>query len=208
MIRVVIADDHDLIRAGFQRLVARESDITIVGEAEDAAGVRDILSGKACDVLVLDISLPDASGLDVLKDVRYEHPQVAVLMLSMHAEDKYAMRSLQNGAAGYVTKGKDSRELIRAVRKVASGRRYVSDVFAEKLAESVSTESVGALHERLSDRELQILLRIAEGTPTGAIADELALSTNTIQTYRRRILGKLGASSNAELVRYVVDHDL
>lgn len=208
MIRVVIADDHELIRAGFARLASREADIDLVAEAETAAEVRRVLSEKTCDVLVLDISLPDESGLEVLRYVTRQHSDVAVLILSMHSEEKYALRSLQGGAAGYVTKGKDSRELLRAIRRAASGRRYLSESLAERLADSYLTESPDNPHERLSDRELQILLMIAAGTPSGDIAERLSLSPNTIQTYRRRLMRKLGAQSNADLVRYVMHHGL
>lgn len=208
MIRVAIADDHDLIREGFARLVSRESDMNLVGEAETAADAVAILRGTVCDVLVLDVALPDSNGLEALKDVRLRFPDVAVLMLSMHPEEQYALRSLQNGASGYVTKGRDSRVLIDAIRKVASGGRYVSPSLAERLADELTRKSTRLPHETLSDRELEVLILIGDGVPTGEIAERLSLSTNTVQTYRRRIREKLEARSNADLVRYVVDHQL
>lgn len=208
MIRVAIADDHDLIREGFARLVSREEDMSLVAEAETAGEAIEMLKHTVCDVLVLDLALPDSSGLETLKDVRHRFPDVAVLMLSMHAEEQYALRSLQNGASGYVTKGRDSRILIEAIRKAASGGRYVSPSLAERLADELTRKSNRLPHEALSDRELEVLILIGHGVPTGEIADRLSLSTNTVQTYRRRIREKLEARSNADLVRYAVNHDL
>lgn len=208
VIRVAIADDHDLIREGFARLVSREEDMSLVGEAETAAEAIAMLKKTVCDVLVLDLALPDSSGLETLKDVKHRFPEVAVLMLSMHAEEQYALRSLQNGASGYVTKGRDSRILIEAIRKAASGGRYVSPSLAERLADELTRKSNRLPHEALSDRELEVLILIGHGVPTGEIADRLSLSTNTVQTYRRRIREKLEARSNADLVRYAVNHDL
>jgi DNA-binding NarL/FixJ family response regulator len=208
LIRVAIADDHDLIREGFARLVSREEDMSLVAEAETAGEAIEMLKHTVCDVLVLDLALPDSSGLETLKDVRHRFPDVAVLMLSMHAEEQYALRSLQNGASGYVTKGRDSRILIEAIRKAASGGRYVSPSLAERLADELTRKSNRLPHEALSDRELEVLILIGHGVPTGEIADRLSLSTNTVQTYRRRIREKLEARSNADLVRYAVNHDL
>lgn len=208
MIRVAIADDHDLIRGGFARLVAGETDMSLIGEAETAAEADKILSESRCDVLVLDISLPDSPGLTALKDVRVRYPEVAVLVLSMHSEDKYGLRALEAGAAGYVTKGKDSRVLLDAIRRVAAGGKYVSPDLAERLADEVSRTSAKEPHETLSDREMEVLVLIGKGVATGAIAEQLALSPNTVQTYRRRILEKLSAKSNADLIRYAMDHGL
>lgn len=208
MIKVIIADDHDLIRDGFKKLLDRESDITMAGEAKSAAELFRFLENSRCDVLVLDISLPDKNGIDVLKEMKIQYPDIRILVLSMHPEERYAVRALRNGAAGYITKGSASEELIKAVRKVALGGRYISDMLAEELAFAFSDENDKLPHEKLSDREYQILLLLGGGKSVQQIADSLSLSINTVNTYRRRIMEKTSLHGNSELIQYVIQHNL
>lgn len=208
MIRVVIADDHPLIREGFLRLVARETDMALTGDAGTAAELMDVLGRAGCDVLVLDIGLPDRSGLDLLKDLRLRYPKISVLVLSMHPTERYAVRALRSGAAGYLTKSSASDELSKAIRKVSTGVRYISEALAQELAASLDTGQSGAPHETLSDREYQVFLLLAEGRSTTEIARFLCLSGNTIQTYRRRVLEKLRLRTNPQLSLYALRHGL
>ncbi len=208
MITVIIADDHDLIRDGFKKLLDRESDITMAGEAKSAAELFGALENGRPDVVVLDISLPDKNGIDVLKEMKVQHPDIRILVLSMHPEERYAVRALRNGAAGYITKGSASEELIKAVRKVALGGRYISDILAEELAFAFSDENDKQPHEKLSDREYQILLLLGGGKSVQQIADSLSLSINTVNTYRRRIMEKTSLHGNSKLIQYVIQHNL
>lgn len=208
MIRVVITDDHELIRSGFGRLIERDEDLTLAAEARDAGETFDALETVPCDVLVLDISLPDQNGLDVLKELRGRFPRLPVLILSMHSEEQYALRALQAGALGYITKNNASQELVRAIRKVADGSRYVGERTAEKLALTLGPRGAAEPHERLSDREYQILALIGSGRSVRDVADELSLSIHTVNTYRRRILEKLGLRTTTQIVRYALEHDI
>jgi DNA-binding NarL/FixJ family response regulator len=208
MIRVFIADDHSLFRAGLQQILAKHNDLCIVGEAGTGLEVLRGIRNSDCDVLLLDISMPGRTGLDILKDVRRENPGVAILMLSMHSEDQYAIRVLKAGASGYITKESAAGELIVAIRKVASGGRYVSAALAEKLAFSLGHETELLPHQILSEREFQVMHMLATGRKLTEIADALNLSEKTITTYRTRILEKLHLHTNAELVHYAIDHKL
>ena len=208
MIRIVIADDHQLIRDGLRRLIEEECDISLLGEASNAGQVMELLRTEAVDVLVLDISLPDRDGIEVLKDIRSQEISVQVLMLSMHPEARYAKRALKNGAAGYITKDSASETIVSAIRSVYERGSYITDEVAEELYRGVSDEEAEQPHELLSDREYQILLRIGNGTAVRSISEELGLSVNTVNSYRRRILEKLQLGSSAELVRYAVEHEL
>jgi DNA-binding NarL/FixJ family response regulator len=208
LIRVVIADDHPLIREGFLRLVAREADMTLAGQAGTAVELMDLLARAACDVIVLDIGLPDRSGLDIIKDLRLLYPKTSVLVLSLHPAERYAVRALRNGAGGYLTKSGASEELIKAIRKVSSGARYISEELIEELAASLAAGQSGTPHEMLSDREYQVFLLLAEGRTTAEIARSLCLSGNTIQTYRRRVLEKLRLHTNPQLALYALRHGL
>jgi DNA-binding NarL/FixJ family response regulator len=208
VIRVCIADDHILIRDGFAKLLDGEAEVVLEGAAGSAEELFDLLRRVACDVIILDIGLPDRSGLEVLKDVRAEYPQKRVLMLSMHPEERYAVRAIRSGAAGYISKSAASEELVKAIRKIHSGGRYISEALAEQLAISFSDETPAAPHEQLSDREFEILLLIGSGKSGAEIADELALSINTINTYRRRLMEKMSLRSSADIVQYVLRHRL
>jgi DNA-binding NarL/FixJ family response regulator len=208
MIRVLIADDHTLFREGIRKIVASTPDIMVAGEASNAGEVLEALAGGKFDALVLDIAMPGRNGLDILKDVRAKHPRVPVLMLSMFPEEQFATRLLKAGASGYLTKESASDVLINAIRKVASGGKYVSPVLAEMLASDLSYGPAKRPHERLSDREHQIMCLIAAGKRMKEIAAQLSLSPSTISTYRNRILEKMGMSTNADLTLYASRNQL
>lgn len=208
MIRVFIADDHSLFRTGLQQILAKYADLCIVGEAGTGTEALQGIRESECDVLLLDITMPGRGGLDIMKDVRRENPDVAILILSMHPEDQYAIRVLKAGASGYITKESAAEELIAAIRKVDSGGRFVSAALAEKLAFSLGHNPEFPPHQMLSEREFQVMHMLAAGTKLTGIADALHLSEKTITTYRARILEKLHLHTNAELVHYAIDHKL
>jgi DNA-binding NarL/FixJ family response regulator len=208
MIRVAIVDDHPLIREGFKKLLGRQPDFLLSGEASTIGGLTDLLAAAACDVLVLDISLPDGSSLEALPELRRRFPNVAVLVLSMHSEDRFALNALRQGAAGYLTKSSAPTELIKAIRKVASGRRYLSDALAELIAVHSAAGPPKPPHEGLSSREHQVFLLLAQGVTVKETAARLGLSLNTVHTYRRRILEKLDLQSTTQLALYALRHEL
>jgi DNA-binding NarL/FixJ family response regulator len=207
-IKVLIADDHAIVREGLKQILADTKDITVAGSAENGHDLIDLARKKDFDVLLLDISMPDKSGIDVLKQIKKEYPKVAVLMLSMHREDQYAIRSLKAGAAGYLNKQSAPAELVNAIRQVASGRKYISPTLAQELANSISEDREAPLHETLSDREYQTLTMIASGKTVSDIAEELALSVKTISMYRARLLQKMKLRHNAELTHYAIKNHL
>ena len=208
MIRIAIADDHPLISEGFKKLLARQPDFALAGEASSSSELTTLLAATGCDVLVLDISLPDRNGLEVLPELRKRYPHVAVLVLSMHPEDRFALKALRSGAAGYLSKSSAAAELIKAVRKVASGGRYISDALAEIFALNSVAGGQGPAHEALSAREFQVFLLLAQGIIVKEAAARLGLSVNTVHTYRRRILEKLSLQSNTHLALYAMRHEL
>jgi two-component system invasion response regulator UvrY len=208
VIRIVVADDHPLVSEGLVRLVEREADMRIVGKAESAQDLLELLERTPCDVLILDISFPDRSGLDLLKDLKALHPKTVVLVLSMYPEERFAVRAFRDGASGYVSKNAAPQELVRAIRKVHSGRRYVSERLADELARILGESGERAAHSKLSNREYQVLLLLARGSTTAEVAGKLHLSENTVQTYRRRVLKKLGLQNNVQLALYAIRHDL
>ncbi|MDC8759293.1 response regulator transcription factor [Janthinobacterium fluminis] len=207
-IKVFIADDHAIVREGLKQILAETGDITVAGEAENGLDAIKLFRGAHCQVLLLDISLPDRSGIDVLKQIKKERPEVAVLMLSMHREDQYAIRSLKAGAAGYLTKQSAPRELVTAIRQVAGGLKYISAALAQELANTVGEDHETALHDTLSDREYQTLTMIASGKTVGAIAQELSLSVKTVSEYRARLLLKMKLKNSAELTHYAIKNQL
>ena len=207
-IRVFIADDHAIVREGLKQILADTKDIIVAGEAENGHDAIKLFRGSKCQVLLLDISLPDRSGIEVLKQIKKEKPELAVLMLSMHREDQYAIRSLKAGAAGYLTKQSAPRELVTAIRLVAGGQKYVSAALAQKLASSIGEDHESAAHEGLSDREYQTLVMIASGKAVGAIAEELKLSVKTVSEYRARLLVKMKLKNSAELTHYAIRNQL
>jgi two-component system, NarL family, invasion response regulator UvrY len=208
LIRVLIVDDHPVVRRGLIQILAEEPDIAAAEEAESAARMLERVREEQWDAVVLDIGLPDRSGLDALKDLKAMCPGLPVLILSMHPEDQYAMRVLKAGAAGYLTKESATEELVKAIRKVIGGGRYVSPSLAEKLAFNISADYHKQPHETLSDREFQVLCMIAGGGKLTEIAAELSLSVKTVSTYRARLLEKMHMSSNAELTHYAVKNGL
>ncbi len=208
MIRILIADDHAVVRRGLRQTVSEEPDMTVVGEASNAQELLSLARRVPWDVAVLDISMPGRSGLDALKELRQEWPRLPVLVLSMHPEDQYALRTLRIGAAGYLTKESAPEELVKAIRKAVSGGKYVTPSLAEKLALGLAKDSERPLHESLSEREYQVMCLIASGKSVTEIAVELSLSVKTISTYRARILEKMGLRNNAELVHYAISKSL
>ena len=208
MIRILIADDHAVVRRGLRQTVSEESDMTVVGEASNAQELLGLTRKVPCDVVVLDISMPGRSGLDALKELRQEWPRLPVLVLSMHPEDQYAVRTLRIGAAGYLTKESAPEELVKAIRKAVSGGKYVTPSLAEKLALDLAKDGERPPHETLSEREYQVMCLIASGRSVTEISVELSLSVKTISTYRARILEKMGLRNNAELVHYAISRHL
>ena len=207
-IRVFIADDHAIVREGLKQILADSPDIIVAGEAENGLDAIKLLRKAKCSVMLLDISMPDRSGIDVLKLVKKENPEIAVLMLSMHREDQYAIRSLKAGAAGYLTKQSAPRELVTAIRQVATGQKYVSAALAQELASAIGDDHETPLHDMLSDREYQTLTMIASGKTVSAIAEELSLSVKTISEYRARLLVKMKLKNSAELTHYAIKNQL
>lgn len=207
-IRVFIADDHAIVREGLKQILAEQRDIAIVGEAETGLDAVKLFRKSRCNLLLLDISLPDRNGIEVLKQIKKEKPELPVLMLSMHREDQYAIRALKAGAAGYLTKQSAPRELVGAIRQVASGQRYVSAQLAQVLAAQVGEEHEGPVHEALSDREYQTLTMIASGKTVSEIARELSLSVKTVSEYRSRLLSKMKLKTSAELTHYAIRNQL
>jgi DNA-binding NarL/FixJ family response regulator len=207
-IRVFIADDHAIVRAGLKQILAEERDISVVGEAETGLDAIKLFRKSRCNVLLLDISLPDRNGIEVLKQIKDDKPELAVLMLSMHREDQYAIRSLKAGASGYLTKQSAPRELVGAIRQVAAGQRYVSAQLAQVLAAQIGDDHDKPAHENLSDREYQTLMMIASGKTVSEIAKELSLSVKTISEYRSRLLAKMNLKTSAELTHYAIRNQL
>ena len=207
--RVLIADDHPIVRRGLHEVLAEERDLSVVGEVPDGdALVAAVTAGRA-DVVILDLSLPGARGLDLLRRLRADFPRVPVLVLSIHPEEPYALRSLKAGAAGYVEKSSDPAELVEAIRTVAAGRRYLSPRVAERLVGGADVrQEREPPHETLSEREFQVMCRIAGGRTISEIAQELELSVKTVSTYRARLLAKMGLRTNSEITRYVFEHQL
>jgi two-component system, NarL family, invasion response regulator UvrY len=208
MLRIMIADDHAMVRDGLKHIIEEQPDLEVAAEAADGREVLDIVMKTALDIVLLDIAMPRMNGLEVLRLLRKELPRLPVLILSMYPEEQYAVRALRAGAMAYLTKESASGELIAAIRKVASGGKYISLSLAEKLAMEIETDYSRLPHEKLSDRELQVLRLIARGRTNGQMSDDLALSTKTVSTYRRRILNKMRLKSNAELTLYAVKNNL
>jgi two-component system, NarL family, invasion response regulator UvrY len=204
MIRVLIADDHPIVRAGLKQILSEAADIEVTAEAGDGHELLKLIRKGGSDVVLLDITMPGLAGLDALKQIMAEKQTIPVLVLSMHAEDQYGIRVLKAGAAGYLMKSAAPDQLVYAIRKVYRGGRYVSPALAEKMAFGLQTGASGLPHEALSDREYQVLCRIASGKTVKEIGVELSLSEKTISTYRARILEKMNMKSNAELTHYAI----
>ena len=208
MIRVILCDDHAMVRRGIRETLSEAVDIQVVAESNSYVEVREALRTTPCDVLLLDLNMPGRGGLDVLSSLREADSPVRVLIVTMFAEDQYAIRCLKAGAHGYLNKAGEPAELISAVRTVANGRKYVSREVSEMLVENLAAPNVTSLHESLSERELQTLLKIATGKRLSDIAEELMLSPKTVSVYRSRLLEKLKLSNNAELAVYAIRNSL
>lgn len=208
MIRVILCDDHAMVRRGIRETLSEAVDIQVTGEAASYADVREKIRSAACDVLVLDLNMPGRGGLEVLSTLRESGSSIKVLIVSMFPEDQYAIRCLRAGAQGYLNKAGDPADLINAVRTVAQGRKYVTPDVAHMLVESLSAPENESLHASLSERELQTLLKIASGKRLSDIAEELMLSPKTVSVYRSRVLEKLKLSNNAELTVYAIRNGL
>jgi DNA-binding NarL/FixJ family response regulator len=206
--RILIADDHAVVRQGLKQILAEAFKRASFGEAANSQQTLERVWKEQWDVVILDLTMPGRSGLEVLKEIKAAHPALPVLMLSMHPEDQFAVRLLKAGAAGYMTKESAPEELVGAVRKAVSGGRYVSPALAEKMASLLANGTQAAPHESLSDREFLVLSLIASGKSVGIIARELSLSVKTISTYRSRLLEKMGMSNNAQLVHYAFQNQL
>jgi DNA-binding NarL/FixJ family response regulator len=208
MIRVFLADDHTLVREGLKRILSDAGDMTVVGEAADGAELYALALQREADLVVADLAMPGRPMLEVLKELRAARPKLNVLVLSMYPEEQYAVRALQAGAAGYLNKGSPPDELLRAIRGVAAGRPYISAAAAATLARTLSGPGDRLPHEVLSNREFEVLRKLAAGRSVGEIATDLCLSVKTISTFRTRILAKLQLQTNADLTRYALQHQL
>lgn len=206
--RILIVDDHAIVREGLKQILAEVDDIEVAGEADCSSRALQMARREPWDLVLMDISMPDRSGLETLDLLKKEHPGIKVLMLSMHRETQYAVRALKSGAAGYLNKQSAPDQLVAAIRLVASGKKYISAEVAQELASQVSGEREGLPHEGLSNREYQTLCMIASGLPVSAIADKLALSVKTISMYRARLLKKMQFKNNAELTHYAIKQGL
>jgi DNA-binding NarL/FixJ family response regulator len=206
--RILLADDHTVVRHGLKQILAEEFKRAFFGEARNAQEALELIGKEPWDIVILDITMPGRSGLEVMREIKKLRPRLPVLVLSIHPENQFAVRVLKLGAAGYMTKESAAEELIGAVKKVLAGGRYVSTSLAEVLATNLCSNGVRSPQDLLSDREFQVLRLIASGRIVSEIACELALSVKTISTYRSRILEKMGLRNNAELMHYAVQHQL
>ena len=208
MIRIAIIDDHAMVRAGLRQFFADQADFAVVAEASSGNEAVDIVRRGDVDVIVLDISMPGQSGVDALAAIRARAPDLAVLILSGFAEEHYAATLLRQGASGYLNKDCDPEEIVKAIRTVARGRKFVTEAMAERLAEGLGASSDKPAHEQLSERELQVFLRLAGGETIGHIADSMSLSVKTVSTYRSRVMDKMSLASNSDLTYYALKHGL
>jgi len=206
--KILICDDHKIVRDGLRQILQQLEEVTFIGEARDGNEALTILKVDAYEVVLLDISLPDQNGLEVLKYIKSKWPSTNVLMLSMHPQEQYAIRALKLGASGYLTKDTASEELIAAIKKVSAGGKYISQSLAENLALHLDDDSNRQKHEVLSNREFEIMIKIANGKSLQEIGDELFISVKTVSTYRCRIMEKMGLKKNTELTRYCIENNL
>lgn len=207
-IRILIADDHPIVREGYKKILMSQPDMDVTGEAGNGQEVLDLIQKKDFDLILLDISMPGRSGLEILKELKSQKPHLPVMILSIYPEEQYAVRAFRDGASGYLTKASTPKELIAAIRKVSLGGRYVSEALAEKLTYILHGDVEKSPHEKLSDREYQVMLLIASGKTVTQIAEELCLSVKTISTYRRHILEKMQFATNAEITMYAIQNKL
>ncbi|KAB2965839.1 response regulator transcription factor [Zoogloea sp.] len=207
-IRVLIADDHAIVRQGLRQILSDTPDLTVTGEAENGVQAVQMVRSGEWDVILMDVSMPDRNGIDALKLIKKEFPRLPILILSMYPEEQYAIRALKAGAAGYLTKQSAPDLLVTAIRQVASGKKYVSPSLAEELANAIGEDTDRPAHEKLSDREYQTLCMIASGKTPTEIAEALNLSVKTVSVYRARLLEKMNLRNNAELTHYGLKHGL
>ena len=208
MTSILVADDHAIVRKGLVQIISSAMGLEVTGEASNGGEVIDMMRKGSYDVLVLDLNMPDQSGLDTLKQVKSEYPDLPVLILSVHGENQYAVRVLKAGASGYLTKESAPDQLVAAIRRVAEGKRYLSPAAAELLIEVLDGDADQPVHAMLSDREFQVMKMLAMGKSVMEIGDILSLSVKTISTYRSRVMEKMKMKSNAELARYALENDL
>jgi two-component system invasion response regulator UvrY len=208
MIRILIADDHSIVRQGLKQIVSECPEMVVAGEAASGQEALDLVRKRDFDVAIVDIAMPGRGGLEILKDLKAERPSMKVMVLSMYSEEQYAIRSLRDGASAYLTKAGAPDELVQAIHAVANGKRFITPSVAERLATYIEADSERPPHEKLSDRELQVLVLLGSGKSVGDIAGELSLSVKTISTYRARLLEKMSMETTAQLIKYAVRHDL
>ena len=208
MIKILIADDHAIVREGLKQIVAEESDMKVTGEAANASELFELFDKDSWEIVVLDINMPGKSGLEALKEMKFRNIKVPVLILSMFSEDQYGLRAIKAGAAGYLKKVSAPTELVSAIRKIVGGGKYISQSLAEKLADNIDVNNKKAPHQNLSDREYQIMCFISLGRSAEEIAEELAISIHTVYSYRNRILEKMHLKSNVELTQYAIQNKL
>jgi DNA-binding NarL/FixJ family response regulator len=208
VLRILITDDHAVVRRGLEQVLEEEFDKVVFGEAQNTREMIEHLQKKTWDVVILDITLPGRSGLEVLEELKLTHPNLPVLVLSMHPEDQYGIRVLKSGASGYMTKESAPDEIVMAIKKILRGGKYVSPALAERLASNLGVDREKPLHEALSDREYEVMVMICAGKLLKEIAQKLDLSIKTVSTYRSRILKKMKMENNAELIRYAIKNQL
>ena len=208
MIKIVIADDHDIVRAGLKQIISDTRDMKVTGESGSAEQLIDLIKKNEYDVVLLDLKMSGMNGLDAIKHIKLLKPDLPGIVLSMHAEDQYAVRTIRAGASGYITKETASENLVAAIKRAVAGGRYISPALAESLADSIAWGGMDTPHEILTDREFQVMCMIASGKSVSEIASELFLSVKTISTYRQRILKKMNIKNNSELTHYVIKNNL
>ena len=208
MIKIVIVDDHAIVRAGLRQFLEEQSDLEVIGEAANGREALDLVSKGGIDVIVMDLSMPDQNGVDALAAIKARAPELPVLILSGYPEAHYATNLLRQGASGYLNKECDPQEIVTAVRTVSRGRKYITPTVAELLADQLNSGADRPLHEQLSEREFQVFLRLSQGETIGVIADSLSLSVKTVSTYRTRIMEKMSLESNSDLTYYALKNGL
>jgi len=208
MIRIVIADDHTIVREGLKQVLSAASDLTVVGEAQNGHEVLQRVREQDFDVLLLDMSMPGKSGIELIKQVRAEKPKLRIMVLSMHQEPQYAVRAIRAGASGYLTKESAAAQLVSAIRKVAAGGAFITDAVAEQLALGAMPQADGPPHRLLSDREFQVFRLLVAGKTVSEVAEQLNLSVNTVSTHKARTMQKMNMSNPTELIRYAIQHGL
>jgi DNA-binding NarL/FixJ family response regulator len=203
-IKILIADDHAIVREGLKQIVAEEKDMIVAGEAENAETIMKLLEKEKWSIVILDINMPGRNGLEILKDIKQLYPDLPVLILSMFSEEQYGIRAIKAGASGYLKKVSAPDELVKAIRKIVNGGKYITETLADKLADTLGQIKNELPHEKLSDREFEIMCSIALGKSAEEISEELSISVNTFYTYRNRILEKMSMKSNVELTQYAI----